>query len=80
MKLLVAAAAFFVGVGLIGVSSSQAMPLAPGHAAGATAIVRVIEGCGANGHRGPGGNCRPRYNCPAGWHSGPDGWHCFPNR
>jgi hypothetical protein len=65
--------------GLLGTASSQAMPVAPVHQDEATAVIKVIEGCGPNGHRGPYGRCRPRYSCPAGWHPGPYGWHCFRN-
>jgi hypothetical protein len=53
------------------------------------AITKVYEGCGPYGHRGPYGACRrggqwggyiPGHSCPAGWHIGPDGRHCWPNR
>jgi hypothetical protein len=78
MKMLLAAT-FIVGAGLIAAVPSQATPPAPAHAVGGTAIVRVIQGCGPNGHRGPYGHCRPRYSCPAGWHPARYGWHCFRN-
>ena len=78
MKIL-AIFAVVASLGLIGAAVSQAMPFTPAHPGGGTHVIRVIEGCGPNGHRGPGGACRPRYSCPRGWHSGPDGWHCFPN-
>lgn len=76
MKTLIATA-IIAAAGLIGAASSQAMPLVPQD--NATAVIKVIEGCGPNGHRGPYGHCRPRYSCPRGWHSGPYGWHCFRN-
>jgi hypothetical protein len=55
------------------------MPLNAPPPPNSTPIIKVIEGCGPNGHRGPGGHCRPRGSCPAGWHAGPQGWHCFRN-
>jgi hypothetical protein len=79
MKLLLASAVAF-GLNLAAISASQAMPIvALDQKLPDGAIIRVIEGCGPNGHRGPGGFCRPRWSCPYGWHSGPYGWHCFPN-
>ncbi len=35
--------------------------------------------CGPGMLVGPYGGCRPRYNCPPGWHPGPEGWRCFRN-
>jgi len=79
MKLL-AASAFGLGVSLAAITASQAMPIVPlDQKLPDGAIIRVIEGCGPNGHRGPGGYCRPRYSCPPGWHAGRYGWHCFRN-
>lgn len=78
MKTLIATA-IIAGVGLIGAASTQAMPLTALQQAQASPVIKVIEGCGPNGHRGPYGHCRPRYSCPAGWHPGPYGWHCFRN-
>ena len=79
MKLILASAVAF-GLNLAAISASQAMPIVPPDKnLPDGAIIRVIEGCGPNGHRGPGGFCRPRWSCPPGWHSGPYGWHCFPN-
>ena len=52
-------------------------------------IVKVYDGCGPFGHRGPLGFCRPGgqlggyirgLSCPAGWHIGPMGRRCWPNR
>ena len=78
MKLLLASAVAF-GLNLAPISASQAMPIVPDQKLPDGTIIRVIEGCGPNGHRGPGGFCRPRWSCPAGWHPGPYGWHCFRN-
>ena len=77
MKLL-AASVFAVGLGLIGMTSSQAMPLARVVDQGTSAeVILVAGGCGPGWHRGPYGGCRPMYNCPPGWHSGPYGRRCF---
>ena len=77
MKLL-AVSAFAIGLGLLGSTSSQAMPLAPVADHGASAdVIRVVGGCGPGWHRGPYGACRPMYNCPPGWRSGPYGRRCF---
>jgi hypothetical protein len=78
MKTLLASAVV-AGLGLMGGASSQAMPLVALQQSQASAAIKVIDGCGPNGHRGPFGHCRPRYSCPPGWHSGPHGWHCFRN-
>jgi len=80
MKLL-AASVFALGISLAAMTASQAMPAAPLYQAPAasTDIIRVAGGCGPGGLRGPHGACRPRYNCPRGWHPGPHGWHCFRN-
>ena len=79
MKLL-AASAFAIGLGLIGMTSSQAMPLAPAVAQGASAeVILVAGGCGPGWHRGPYGGCRRNYAnpaahaCPRGWYPGPYG-------
>jgi hypothetical protein len=81
MKLL-AASVLALGLGLAGVSASQAMPVAPlGPTLGTSGdIIHVAQGCGPGFHRGPYGACRPLYSCPAGWHPGPYGKQCFPNR
>jgi hypothetical protein len=79
MKLL-AASAFAIGLGLAGITASQAMPLGPVVDQGPSAeVILVAGGCGFGWHRGPYGGCRPMYNCPPGWHSGPFGRHCFRN-
>jgi len=77
MKIL-AVSAIAIGLGLLGMSGSQAMPLAP-LAQAPAAVIPVAGGCGPGWHRGPYGGCRPMYNCPPGWHSGPFGRHCFRN-
>jgi hypothetical protein len=80
MKIL-AASAFAIGLGLVGMSASQAVPLAPLDRAQAASgdVIRVAGGCGPGWHRGPYGGCRPLYNCPPGWHTGPFGRRCFQN-
>jgi hypothetical protein len=79
MKLL-AASAFALGLSLFALTPSQAMPLAPlAQTAANDGIIQVYGGCGWGGHRGPYGGCRPLYNCPPGWHSGPYGRQCFRN-
>jgi hypothetical protein len=55
------------------------MPVAPLDQSASTDTIRVAGGCGLGGHRGPYGACRPMYNCPPGWHSGPFGRRCFRN-
>ena len=68
-------------IGAAGVSVSQAMPIAPLDQAQAeiSIVSTTAGGCGWGMHRGPYGGCRPMFNCPPGWHSGPWGRHCFPN-
>ena len=78
MKFL-AASALALGLGFAAMSASQAMPLAPLAQATSGDIIHVSGGCGCYGHRGPYGGCRPVYNCPPGWHSGPYGQRCFRN-
>ena len=52
-------------------------------------IELMYGGCGVYAHRGPYGGCRPggQYGgyipgrgCPPGWHVGPYGRQCWPNR
>ncbi len=76
---IVAASAFAIGFGLLAMSASQAMPVAPLDQSVSTDTIRVAGGCGIGWHRGPYGGCRPLYNCPAGWHPGPFGKRCFRN-
>jgi hypothetical protein len=71
--------AFIASAGLALVSSAQAMPVAPLAQPEAGAVIQVFGGCGWDGHRGPYGGCRPLYNCPPGWHTGPWGRVCVPN-
>jgi len=63
-------------------AASAAMIVAPvGN--GASTIVKVAEGCGAGWWRGPGGKCHPMAvgrACPPGYHLGPEGKRCWPNR
>jgi hypothetical protein len=78
MKIL-AASVLVVGLGLAGLTASQAMPVAPLDQSVSTDTIRVAGGCGYGFHRGPYGGCRPMFNCPPGWHPGPYGRHCFRN-
>jgi hypothetical protein len=44
---------------------------------------QAAEGCGPGMWRGPGGWCHPmavNRACPVGWHLGPEGERCLPNR
>jgi hypothetical protein len=78
MKLLVASA-FAIGLGVMAMSPSRAMPIYPADKAASSDITLVFGGCGPGWHRGPYGGCRPLYNCPPGWHTGPYGRRCFRN-
>jgi hypothetical protein len=71
--------AFAAGLAIF-TMQAQAMPIAAMDASNGAEIIQVAQGCGPWGHRGPAGYCRPLYNCPAGWHTGPYGVHCFRNR
>jgi hypothetical protein len=84
MKKLLAASALALGLtlglGMMGATAAQAMPLAPvADQAASGDVILVAGGCGPGWHRGPYGGCRPMYNCPPGWHSGPFGRRCFRN-
>jgi hypothetical protein len=76
---MLTASAFAIGLSLMAMSASKAMPLAPLDQSASADTIRVSGGCGPFWHRGPYGGCRPLYNCPPGWHSGPFGHHCFRN-
>jgi len=78
MKKLIAAA-FVVVAGTAVISAAQAMPVAPLDQAEVANVIPVFGGCGWGGHRGPFGGCRPLYNCPPGFHTGPWGRVCRPN-
>lgn len=78
MKVL-AVSAIAIGLGLAGLTASQAMPVAPLDQSVSSDTIRVAGGCGAGFHRGPYGGCRPMFNCPPGWHPGPYGRQCFRN-
>ena len=71
--------AFALGLSLMAMSASRAMPLAPLDPSLSSDTILVAGGCGPGWHRGPYGGCRPMYNCPPGWHSGPFGRRCFRN-
>ena len=70
------AAAIALGLSTLG---ATAMPVVSNPLGVDSAVSQVRYGCGPGMTRGPGGHCRPRFNCPAGWHPGPEGWHCFRN-
>jgi len=75
------ALATLAGIAMVGASASQAMTIAPlDQVVAENSIVsQTFGGCGWGGHRGPFGGCRPLFNCPPGWHTGPWGRHCFRN-
>ncbi|MBB5048705.1 hypothetical protein HNR60_003473 [Rhodopseudomonas rhenobacensis] len=59
MKTIFAAALF--AVGLAGMGSANAMPLAPLAGADTAGVIQVAQGCGPGFARGPYGRCRPMY-------------------
>jgi hypothetical protein len=69
-------AAFIASASLAVTASAQAMPISPLAQPDVGAVIQVFGGCGWDGHRGPFGGCRPLYNCPPGWHTGPWGRVC----
>jgi hypothetical protein len=71
----------FAGIAIAGASAAQAMTIAQLDqvAAENSIATPTFGGCGWGGHRGPFGGCRPLFNCPPGWHTGPFGRHCFRN-
>jgi hypothetical protein len=82
MKLIFSA---ILSVGLV-TSASAAMSITP-IADSDPGFVRVAEGCGPAGWRGPYGHCHygPGWGwrwgraCPPGMHLGPYGHRCWPN-
>ena len=67
---------------------ASAMPVAPLDT-GDGQIIQVYGGCGVFAHRGPYGGCRTGgqfggyirgRSCPPGFHIGPYGRRCWPNR
>lgn len=74
-------AAFAVALSLgFATVAAQAMPFSPDPLKSDSLTTQVRYGCGPGMMRGPAGGCRPRFNCPPGWHPGPYGWHCRRNR
>lgn len=78
------AAAALLGFGF----DARAMPVEAGLGTD-PGIIQVFGGCGPYGHRGPWGGCRPGGQwggyvpgraCPRGFHIGPYGRRCWPNR
>lgn len=75
MKTLIAAAAF---VAFAGLTTANAMPLAPSTSSGGD-VIKVAGGCGPGFHRGPYGRCVPNRvvrRCPPGFRVGPYG-RCY---
>jgi hypothetical protein len=54
----IVASIFIASLGVAGVASAQAFPIAPLTQTEATAPLPVAGGCGAGWHRGPDGACR----------------------
>lgn len=80
---------FGLAGGLAGAAQAAIMPIAPVPVP--SSIITVGEGCGAGAWRAGDGVCRPfrtpygsnrgsRFECPPGWHIGPGGARCWPNR
>jgi hypothetical protein len=67
-----------IGFGLM-TMSVRAMPVFPVGKSAPSEVIQVAQGCGPGFHRGPRGACRPLYNCPRGWHTGPFGRRCTRN-
>jgi len=62
---------------------SAALVVGMAAAASVTSTANAAEGCGPGWWRGPGGVCHPyaaNRACPAGYHLGPAGRRCWPNR
>lgn len=88
MRMLISA---LLGAGMtlaIGAQAQAAMPVQSLANPGVD-VLQVFAGCGPFGHRGPFGGCRPGGQlggyvpgraCPRGFHLGPYGRRCFPNR
>lgn len=70
---------FAVSMGLVPLAAN-AMPLGLVNDGAMPDYSLVAQGCGPGGHRGPYGGCRPLFNCPRGFHTGPYGVHCVRNR
>lgn len=89
-KTLMPAALAVAGLATAFATAASALPLSDAVAAGGAApIVQVYGGCGPYGHRGPFGGCRTGgqwggyvrgRSCPPGFHIGPYGRRCWPNR
>ncbi len=87
MKLV---AATILGTGLmLGLGAQAQAAIAVQPLQSEAPIVKTFGGCGPMGHRGPYGGCRaggqwggyvPGRACPPGFHIGPYGRRCWPNR
>jgi len=72
-------AAFALSVSTFANASMLPAPVA----GGGSGIIKVAEDCGPGWWRGPGGYCHPFATaraCPVGWHLGPEGERCWPNK
>ena len=79
MKTIVLSAALAVGLATAAGATVMPAPISKTD----TAITNVAEGCGPGRWRGPGGRCHPfavGRACPPGFHLGPYGKRCWPNR
>lgn len=71
-----------LAVGLVTAASAAVTTPAPMGDNGSL-VIKTAEGCGPGYWRGPGGRCHPFAQgraCPAGYHLGPEGRRCWPNR
>ena len=82
MNIRVSLAAAFLATGLgLAATSAEAFPVMSGTGGFDNGMVQnAAYMCGPGMTRGPYGHCRPRFSCPRGFHPGPQGFHCFPNR
>jgi hypothetical protein len=70
-----------LAIGFASMANAGFAPNAIGNTGGT--VIRVAEGCGPGMWRGPGGRCHPmamNRACPVGYHLGPEGKRCWPNR
>jgi len=62
---------------------SAAFAVAVTSAASIAGTANAAEDCGPGWWRGPNGFCHPfatNRACPVGWHLGPEGKRCWPNK
>ncbi|MCE4223502.1 hypothetical protein HCU64_07040 [Methylobacterium sp. C25] len=90
LKTFVAAPVLALGMAVSLAGPASALPIVNAVDTGGEAqIIQVYGGCGPMGHRGPYGGCRSGGQwggygrgraCPPGFHLGPYGRKCWPNR